>query len=108
MRTSTRIYFYREHLGQTDFLGFFHMPYSHTARSLSIFCIMKIHRFGPGSNPQPWVQKAGDKLTTTSSRLYEKFISRKVESEGVAQEGARAFDDGPHNFEVLSSDKDDT
>ncbi|GFS72752.1 hypothetical protein TNCV_1421341 [Trichonephila clavipes] len=29
---------------------------------------MRIHRLGPGSNPQPWVQKASDKPTTPPSR----------------------------------------
>ncbi|GFX11293.1 uncharacterized protein TNCV_2803571 [Trichonephila clavipes] len=31
--------------------------------ALLIFCIMKIHRLGPGLNPQLWVQKASDKPT---------------------------------------------
>ncbi|GFW74436.1 HTH_Tnp_Tc3_2 domain-containing protein [Trichonephila clavipes] len=30
---------------------------------------MKINRLGPGSNPQPWVQKASDIPTTLPSRL---------------------------------------
>ncbi|GFW86308.1 uncharacterized protein TNCV_4330921 [Trichonephila clavipes] len=32
---------------------------------------MKIHRLGPGSNPQPWVQRASDKPTTPPSRLKQ-------------------------------------
>ncbi|GFV83804.1 hypothetical protein TNCV_2555901 [Trichonephila clavipes] len=35
----------------------------------SIFCIRKIHRLRPGSNPQPWIQKASVKPTTPPSRL---------------------------------------
>ncbi|GFU76884.1 hypothetical protein TNCV_4520401 [Trichonephila clavipes] len=35
----------------------------------SIFCIMKIHCLGPGSNPQPWEQKASDKPITPPSRF---------------------------------------
>ncbi|GFY17111.1 hypothetical protein TNCV_1088871 [Trichonephila clavipes] len=30
---------------------------------------MKIHRFRPESNPQPWVQKASDKPTTPPSNV---------------------------------------
>ncbi|GFW95458.1 hypothetical protein TNCV_1721601 [Trichonephila clavipes] len=47
------------------------MPHNHTAWALSIFCIMKTDRFGPGLNPQPWVQKANDKPTTPPSRQHD-------------------------------------
>ncbi|GFW75048.1 hypothetical protein TNCV_447541 [Trichonephila clavipes] len=40
----------------------------HTTWPLLIFCIMEIHRLGPGSNPQHWVLKASDKPTTPPSR----------------------------------------
>ncbi|GFU17528.1 hypothetical protein TNCV_5069321, partial [Trichonephila clavipes] len=47
----------------------FFMLYNHTTWPLSIFCIMKIHRLGPGSNPPPCVEKASDKPTTPPSGL---------------------------------------
>ncbi|GFU17540.1 hypothetical protein TNCV_616951 [Trichonephila clavipes] len=47
----------------------FFMLYNHTTWPLSIFCIMKIHRLGPGSNPPPCVEKASDKPTTPPSKL---------------------------------------
>ncbi|GFV97316.1 hypothetical protein TNCV_2038261 [Trichonephila clavipes] len=37
--------------------------------TLPIFCIMKIHRLGPGSNPQPQAYKASDKPTIPPRRL---------------------------------------
>ncbi|GFW18981.1 hypothetical protein TNCV_164962 [Trichonephila clavipes] len=61
------IKFCREHPSQTGTQGIFFMPYNHTTGLLSTFCIRKIHRLGPGSNPQPWVQKARDKPTTPPS-----------------------------------------
>ncbi|GFV59726.1 hypothetical protein TNCV_1907971 [Trichonephila clavipes] len=37
---------------------------------------MKNYQHGPGSNPQPWVQKASDKPTTLPSRLCgNRFVS---------------------------------
>ncbi|GFY27292.1 hypothetical protein TNCV_2069121 [Trichonephila clavipes] len=53
----------------------FYMPYNHTTWPLSIFCIMKLRRFGPGSNSQPWVQEASDKPTTPPSRLLLKILN---------------------------------
>ncbi|GFW95920.1 uncharacterized protein TNCV_1625801 [Trichonephila clavipes] len=53
---------------QTDTQGTFFMPYNHTAWPLSIFCIKKIHRLGPGSNPQPWKQNDSDKPTKPPNR----------------------------------------
>ncbi|GFW99741.1 hypothetical protein TNCV_3419711 [Trichonephila clavipes] len=47
------------------------MPHNHTTWPLSIFCIRKIHRLGPESNPQPSVQKASDKTTTPPSRQFK-------------------------------------
>ncbi|GFU91918.1 transposable element Tcb2 transposase [Trichonephila clavipes] len=58
----------REHPSQTDNQRIFFMPYNHTTWPLSIFCIRKIHHLGPGSNPQPWEQKASDKPTMPPSR----------------------------------------
>ncbi|GFW30628.1 hypothetical protein TNCV_455661 [Trichonephila clavipes] len=52
-------------------LGNFIMPYNHTTWPMSIFCIRKIDRLGPGSSPQPWVQKASDKSTTPPSRRFD-------------------------------------
>ncbi|GFU20279.1 hypothetical protein TNCV_4933541 [Trichonephila clavipes] len=49
-------------------LGVFYVQHNHTTWPLLIFCIMKIHRLGPGSNPQPWVQKASDKPASPPSR----------------------------------------
>ncbi|GFU94132.1 transposable element Tcb2 transposase [Trichonephila clavipes] len=51
-------------------LGIFCTPYNHTTWPLSIFCIIKTHRLGPGSNPQTWAQKASDKSTTPPSRQH--------------------------------------
>ncbi|GFX39612.1 hypothetical protein TNCV_2103561 [Trichonephila clavipes] len=55
------------------------MPSNHTTWPLSIFCIMKIHRLGPGSNPQPKVQKGSDKPITPPSRqaLSMKLLNRQ-------------------------------
>ncbi|PRD36592.1 UNVERIFIED_CONTAM: hypothetical protein NCL1_08206 [Trichonephila clavipes] len=47
------------------------MPRNHTTWTLWIFCVMKIHRLGSGSNPQPWRQKASDKPTTPPNRDLE-------------------------------------
>ncbi|GFW18260.1 hypothetical protein TNCV_4007991 [Trichonephila clavipes] len=58
--------------------GFFYMPYNHTTWPLSIFCIMKIHRLGPGWNPQPRLQKTSDKPTTPSSRRISKHNTRQT------------------------------
>ncbi|PRD30687.1 UNVERIFIED_CONTAM: hypothetical protein NCL1_25657 [Trichonephila clavipes] len=44
------------------------MPHNHTTWTLSIFCIMKIHRLGSGSNSQPWTYKASAKPTTPPSQ----------------------------------------
>ncbi|GFV48138.1 hypothetical protein TNCV_3554171 [Trichonephila clavipes] len=43
-------------------------PYNHTTWPLFIFCLVKIHQLVPGSNPQPYVQKASDKPTTPPSQ----------------------------------------
>ncbi|GFW19632.1 hypothetical protein TNCV_1605231 [Trichonephila clavipes] len=40
-----------------------------------IFYIRKIHRLGPGSNPQPWVQKASDKPATPPNRLSSRKLT---------------------------------
>ncbi|GFX66182.1 transposable element Tcb1 transposase [Trichonephila clavipes] len=40
----------------------------------SIFCIMKIHRLGPGSNPQHWELKASDKPTMPPSQLNSLLV----------------------------------
>ncbi|GFY19492.1 hypothetical protein TNCV_4646661 [Trichonephila clavipes] len=56
---------------QTDTLGIFYMPYNHTTGPMSIFYIMKIHRLGPGSNSQPWLQKVSNKPPTSLSRHFK-------------------------------------
>ncbi|GFV43329.1 hypothetical protein TNCV_2632461 [Trichonephila clavipes] len=40
---------------------------------------MKIHRLGPGSNSQSWVQKASDKPTTPSSSPEAKKVGKSGE-----------------------------
>ncbi|GFS50021.1 integrase catalytic domain-containing protein [Trichonephila clavipes] len=42
------------------------------------FCFRKIHPLWPGSNPQPWVQKASDVLTTPPRRLNESYQIMRV------------------------------
>ncbi|GFT49280.1 hypothetical protein TNCV_4582771 [Trichonephila clavipes] len=47
---------------------------------------MNIHRLGPWSNPQPWVQKASDKPNTPHSRTA-------TAGSDVVQSGRPIFDD---------------
>ncbi|GFU54588.1 hypothetical protein TNCV_3025361 [Trichonephila clavipes] len=42
----------------------FYTLHNHAVWTLSILCIMKIHRLGPELNPQPQTHKANDKPTT--------------------------------------------
>ncbi|GFU09133.1 hypothetical protein TNCV_1319711 [Trichonephila clavipes] len=55
---------------------------------------MKIHRLGPESNPQPWVQKVSDK-PTTSPRSRENFI----------EDSSRKFCSGCENQSICSVHK---
>ncbi|GFS48856.1 hypothetical protein TNCV_293141 [Trichonephila clavipes] len=68
------------------------MAYNPTTWPQSIFCIMRFHRLGPGSNPQPWVQKASDKPTTPPRRLagnvsFEKHVQFLGATENPPFEG---------------------